>query len=86
MPLPTHLCQIRDEKRTVLADLRHKDVIREIWEHERRTAGEETVDPPPVTDALNLDPVLLIEGKQYKGVTYCVIEHGLPDSRPERRE
>jgi len=79
MSLATHLCQIRDEKRTILTDSRHEDVIREIWEHERRKAGEETVDPPAVTDASGFDSNLLKDAKQFKGVTYCVVEHGLPD-------
>jgi hypothetical protein len=70
---------MRDEKRTILVNWQQEDVIVEIWEHERQTAGEEIDNRPPIEHTSSVDFNSLKDRREYNGVSYWVIERGLPD-------
>lgn|GEM_PF-6943236 len=74
MAVPTLLCQMRDEKRTILVNWQQEDMIVEIWEHERQTAGREKGNRPPIEHTSSVDFNSLKDPKEYKGVRYWVIE------------
>jgi len=78
MSVPTLFCQMRDEKRTILVNWQQEDMIVEIWEHERQTAGEEIDNRPPIEHTSSVDFNSLKDARDYKGVRYWVIER-LPD-------
>jgi len=79
MSVPTLFCQMRDEKRTILINWQHEDLIVEIWEHERQTAGEGIDNRPPIEHTSSVDLNSLKDAKDHKGVRYWVIQKGLPD-------
>ena len=79
MSVPTLFCQMRDEKRTILINWQQEDMILEIWEHERQTAGEGIDNRPPIEHTSSVDFNSLKDARDYKGVRYWVIEKGLPD-------
>jgi hypothetical protein len=69
---------MRDEKRTILINWEQEDMILEIWEYERQTAGEGIDNRPPIEHTSSVDLSSLKDAKDYKGVRYWVIEKGLP--------
>jgi hypothetical protein len=73
MSVPTLLCQMRDEKRTILVNWQQEDMIVEIWEHERQTAGGGMGNRPPIEHTSSVDFNSLKDPKDYKGVRYWVI-------------
>ena len=64
---------IRDEKRTILVDWLHEDMIIEIWKHERQEAGEGIDNRPQILRKAS-EISLLKDRREYKGVSYWVIE------------
>ena len=77
MSVPTLFCQMRDEKRTILVNWQQEDMIVEIWEHERQTAGEGIDNRPPIEHTSSVDFDSLKDPREYKAVRYWVIEKGI---------
>jgi hypothetical protein len=80
MSTPTLFIQIWDEKRTIVVDWLHENIILEIWKLEREKAGESIDNPPPIqppTSAINFNS--LKNARYYKNVQYWVIERALED-------
>ena len=78
MSVSTLFSQMRDEKRTILVDFQHEDMILEIWQHERQTAKEPIDNRPPIEQTSAIDFNSLKVAKYYENVQYWVIEK-LPD-------
>jgi hypothetical protein len=75
MSVPTYFSQMRDEKRTILVDFQHEDIILEIWKHKRQEAGEGIDNPPAIerNSSINFNSLKDARKGDYQGVTYWVI-------------
>lgn len=77
MSLPTYFTRVQDEKRTILIDGRHDEMIQEIWEHERRQAGEGLDNSPQIErmiSTIDFNSLRDTRVENYKDERYWVIE------------